>query len=382
MKFFHLSDMHIGLKLMNRDLREEQEYVLRQIVEAAVREKPDAVVVAGDIYDRAIPSGEAVEVFDRFVTALSEAVPNAEIMMISGNHDSPQRVNLFRAVLGRHHIRMIGLPPQTPEQHIEKVTMQDEYGNVNFYLLPFVRPSMVRAITNAEDESETLSYDEALHRLIAREEIDASERNVIVSHQFYLPRGKKAEDVERMDSELRTVGNIDEVGADVLERFDYAALGHIHKPMKVGGECRRYSGTPLACSVSEAGQEKSILSVELGAKGSVSVTKLPLVPLREIRVIRGTLEEVLAQGCEDYASIRLTDTVDLDTIDMQDRLRAAFPNLLEIRREATRTTETRSENIPVKNLDPFALCCEFLGDMTDGERELLRDVVNTVQGGL
>ncbi len=380
MKFFHLSDLHIGLKLMNRDLREDQEYVLRQVVDAAVREKPDAIVVAGDIYDRANPSGEAVEVFDRFVTALSEAVPEAEIMMISGNHDSPQRVNVFRAVLGRQRIRMIGLPPQTPEEYIEKVTLRDEYGVVNFYLLPFVKPSMVQAITGAAEDGRAFSYDEALRRLMDRENIDEAERNVLVSHQFYLPKGKNADEVERMDSEIRTVGNIDEVGADILERFDYAALGHIHKPMRIGGECRRYSGTPLACSVSEAGQEKSILSVELGEKGRVSVTELPLAPLRAIRVVRGTLAEALAQGCGDYVSVRLTDTVDIDTIDMQERLRAAYPNLLEIRREAARQVEENArEEISVKNLDPFTLCREFLGDMTDGEQELLRDVVNKVQ---
>ncbi len=380
MKFFHLSDLHIGLKLMNRDLREDQEYVLRQVVDAAVREKPDAIVVAGDIYDRANPSGEAVEVFDRFVTALSEAVPEAEIMMISGNHDSPQRVNVFRVVLGRQHIRMIGLPPQTPEEYIEKVTLRDEYGVVNFYLLPFVKPSMVQAITGAAEDGRALSYDEALRRLMDRENIDEAERNVLVSHQFYLPNGKNADEVERMDSEIRTVGNIDEVGADILERFDYAALGHIHKPMRIGGECRRYSGTPLACSVSEAGQEKSILSVEFGEKGRVSVTELPLAPLRAIRVVRGTLAEALAQGCGDYVSVRLTDTVDLDTIDMQERLRAAYPNLLDIRREAVRQVEENArEEISVKNLDPFTLCREFLGDMTDGEQELLRDVVNKVQ---
>ena len=380
MNFFHLSDLHIGLKLMNRDLREDQEYVLRQVVDAAVLEKPDAIVVAGDIYDRANPSGEAVEVFDRFVTALSEAVPEAEIMMISGNHDSPQRVNVFRAVLGRQRIRMIGLPPQTPEEYIEKVTLRDEYGVVNFYLLPFVKPSMVQAITGAAEDGRAFSYDEALRRLMDRENIDEAERNVLVSHQFYLPKGKNADEVERMDSEIRTVGNIDEVGADILERFDYAALGHIHKPMRIGGECRRYSGTPLACSVSEAGQEKSILSVELGEKGRVSVTELPLAPLRAIRVVRGTLAEALAQGCGDYVSVRLTDTVDIDTIDMQERLRAAYPNLLEIRREAARQVEENArEEISVKNLDPFTLCREFLGDMTDGEQELLRDVVNKVQ---
>ena len=144
MKFFHLSDLHIGLKLMNRDLREDQEYILSKIVEAAGREETDAVVIAGDIYDKAVPSAEAVEVFDRFLEELTETVPNAVIMMISGNHDSAPRVNCFRNVLSRQKVYMIGQPPRTEAEYIEKVVLHDAYGNVNFYLLPFVKPSMVK----------------------------------------------------------------------------------------------------------------------------------------------------------------------------------------------------------------------------------------------
>ena len=236
MKFFHLSDLHIGLKLMNRDLREDQEYILGQIVRLAGCEKPDAIVIAGDIYDKAVPSAEAVEVFDHFIAALTEAAPDTVVMMISGNHDSAPRVNCFRSVLSRQKLYMIGQPPRTEEEYIEKVTLRDGYGPVNFYLLPFVKPSMVRQIVGADENGNCLSYKDTLYRLIGREQVDSGERNVLVSHQFYLPAGKKAEDVERMDSEIRTVGNIDEVSADVLKPFDYAALGHIHKPIKLGKE--------------------------------------------------------------------------------------------------------------------------------------------------
>ena len=151
---------------------------------------------------------------------------------------------------------MIGMPPRREDEFIEKVTLRDEYGNVNFYLLPFVKPSMVRQIVGTDENGNSLSYEETLRRLIARETISKAERNVLVSHQFYLPAGKNADEMERMDSEIRTVGNIDAVPADILDGFDYAALGHIHKPMKVGSEFIRYSGTPLACSVSESGQQK------------------------------------------------------------------------------------------------------------------------------
>ena len=383
MKFFHLSDLHIGLKLMNRDLREEQMDILRQVTDLAREEQPDVVVIAGDIYDKAVPAAEAVEVFDSFITELKRAVPEAEMMLISGNHDSGLRLNCFREILDEQKVHMIGLPPRREEEYIEKVTLQDAFGPVNFYLLPFVKPSMVKQIVGVDENGNNLSYDATLHKLIAREEVNTTERNVLVSHQFYLPVGENAESVERMDSEIRTVGNIDAVASDVLEAFDYAALGHIHKPMKVGSELYRYCGTPLACSVSEVGQQKGVIMVEIGekdSKTSVKITVLPLKPLREVRIIKGSLEEVLAQACEDFVTVILTDRVDLDIMDMQDRIRMAFPYLLEIRREVLRKADYSEQLMVEKEQDPFELCCSFLKDLDDEEKTILRDVIHTVQG--
>ena len=379
MKFFHLSDLHIGLKLMNRDLREDQEYILDEITELARRERPDAVVIAGDIYDKAVPSAEAVEVFDRFLVGLTEAVPDAVIMMISGNHDSAPRIDCFRKVLSHQKVYMVGQPPRTEEEYIEKVILEDKDGKVNFYLLPFVKPSMVKQVVGVDENGNNLSYNETLHRLIGREKINSDERNVLVSHQFYLPSGKNAEDVERMDSEMRTVGNIDEV-SDVLEKFDYAALGHIHKPMKVGSELYRYCGTPLVCSVSEAQQQKGIIMVEMGVKGEVKTTILPLEPLRQVKVVKGTLEEVLKESCKDYVTVILTDKADLDVIDMQERIRLAFPNLLEIRRENQRKTDYTRTLQTEELLNPYELCCSFLKDLDEEEKMILQDVLHTVQG--
>ena len=380
MKFFHLSDLHIGLKLMNHDMREDQEYILSEVIEVAGREKPDAIVIAGDIYDKAVPSAEAVEVFDRFLVGLTEAEPDAVIMMISGNHDSAPRIDCFRKVLSHQKVYMVGQPPRTEEEYIEKVILEDKDGEVNFYLLPFVKPSMVKQVVGVDENGNNLSYNETLHRLIGREKINSDERNVLVSHQFYLPSGKNAEDVERMDSEMRTVGNIDEVSADVLEKFDYAALGHIHKPMKVGSELYRYCGTPLACSVSEAQQQKGIIMVEMGVKGEIKTTILPLEPLRQVKVVKGTLEEVLKESCKDYVTVILTDKVDLDVIDMQERIRLAFPNLLEIRRENQRKTDYTRTLQTEELLDPYELCCSFLKDLDEEEKMILQDVLHTVQG--
>lgn len=379
MKIFHLSDLHIGLKLMNHDLYEDQKYILDQVVEIAEREKPDVFVVAGDIYDKAIPSAEAVTLFDAFLAALKNAIPKAVIMMISGNHDSAPRIDCYRQLLCGQSVYMIGEPPKEENEYIEMVTMEDEYGKLNFYLLPFVKPSIVKKIVGVDENGNNLSYNESVRRLILRENVNQEERNVLVSHQFYLPLGNGAEDVERMDSEVRTVGDIDEVCSDILQRFDYAALGHIHKPMKVGSELYRYCGTPLACSVSEAEQEKGIVVVEMKEKGNVATSVLKLKPLREVRVVKGTLEEVLKKGCSDYVTVILTDKVDLDVLDMQERIRMAFPNLLEIRRENQRRPNYQRTVRQTEKMDPFELCCSFIKDIREEEKMLLQDVIHSIQ---
>ena len=380
MKFFHLSDLHIGLKLINHDLKDEQEYILKKIIQYARERQPDAVVIAGDIYDKANPSAEAVTLFDEFITELSNAVPTAEIMLISGNHDSAPRVNVYRTLLARHHLHMIGLPPQTPDEYIAQVTLTDDHGPVNFYLLPFVKPSMVKAITGTDENGNNLSYDAALHSLVSRETINTAQRNVLVSHQFYLSTGGTAADILRSDSEIITVGNIDSINGDILEQFDYAALGHIHKPQRLNNQdCYRYCGTPLSCSVSEAGQEKGIIEVELLAKGTVTTNILPLKPLHAVRKIKDSLKNILALPSDDYVSITLTDKEDLDVFDMQDRLREAFPNLLEIQREGQRRVNYTSEVTAQDILSPFDLCKNFLENLDNEEEKLLTEIINEVQ---
>lgn len=378
MKLFHLSDLHIGLKLFNYELREDQDYIFRQIAEYAGAERPDAILIAGDIYDKAVPSGDAVECFDLFISAIRQAAPDAELMLISGNHDSAARVNVFRSLLSHQGIHMIGEPPRLDGEYIEKVRLHDSFGAVNFYLLPFVRPSMLRSITGLGEEGVRLSYEQAIGRLLAREKINTEERNVILSHQFYLPRGKSASSVERMESEICTVGNIDAVSTELLEPFDYAALGHIHKPMKLGEDRFRYSGTPLACSVSEAGQQKSILNIELREKGQLLINELPLHPLRELRLLKGSLNELLLQPSEDYVSVAISDKEELDIMDMQDRLRAAFPRLLEIRREWSKGAVYNDELLD-EELDSLSICRSFLGELSEDEDALLENVLHSVE---
>lgn len=379
MKFFHISDLHIGLKLMNKDLSEDQRYILDGVVKAIELRKPDAIVIAGDIYNNAVPSSEAIETFDNFISKMAAVAPDMAIMVISGNHDSAIRINQFRSVLAWHNIHLIGLPPQKKDEFIERVELSDEHGKVNFYLLPFVRPSFVRNVFGLTENENNLSYDETIHRLIDREKIDESERNILVSHQYYVPAGKNPDEIDRMDSEIISVGNIDMVEADILERFDYSALGHIHKPWKVLGECHRYCGTPLACSVSEAGQKKGIVMVELGEKGNVNTEIIPLKPLREVKVVKGRLEEVLMETSDDYVTVILTDeeTTDVDSVD---RIRSKFPNLLEIRREAVKREEVEKLKEISYELSEIENCRIFLNDIDDEEEKLLIDIINELKG--
>lgn len=377
MKIIHLSDLHIGLNWFNRSMLDDQKYILNQISEIIEENKPDAIVIAGDIYDKAIPSADAVKIFDDFISGLSVRIPNTEIMIISGNHDSSQRIDIFRKILSLHKIHMIGNPPQKPTDYIEKVTLNDIYGNVNFYLLPFIKPSMVRMIINDEDNN--ISYNTAVHKIIERENIDTNERNIIVSHQFYIPFGKSIKDIERMDSERITVGNIDAVYADILEKFDYSALGHIHKPSIVGKNNIRYCGTPLAYSISEAGQQKNVIMIELAEKGNIKTTAIPLKPLHEVRIIKGTLNEILNQSYDDYVSVILTETP--QQTDISARITEAFPNLLEIRYSFRNSTYSdiinKPETTTAKSI--FELCEYFVKDLNNDEKNILRDVINTVQ---
>ena len=380
MKFFHLSDLHLGLKLHGRDLAEDQAYVLNQIVKAAGERRPDAVLMAGDIYDRSMPSGEAMRLFDAFLTDLRKATPNTEILVISGNHDNALRINTYRELLAADGIHLIGLPPEKPEDRIARVTLTDEYGEVDFLLLPFVRPSMLRG-TLEVPEGESLPYEESIAELLEREELDPERRTVLVSHQFYVPTGKDAEDVERAETETRMVGNVDAVSTSLLDAFDYAALGHIHKPTAMGRETVQYSGTPMPCSFSEEGQQKAILEVTMKEKGDVHIESLPLLPLHEIRTVKGTLEEVLQDGSsEDYISVQLTERAPEGSYDLRDKLQAVFPNLLEIKFDTPRSSSFRERagGTSEQELSPYDICMEFLGDCSEQEEALLREVLNDI----
>ena len=380
MRFFHLSDLHLGIKLYEHDLLKDQKAILDEIVALTRQYQPDAVVFAGDIYDRSVPPVEAVALFDDFMTQLRAALPNGEIMLISGNHDSAQRLDVFRSELSDRGIHMIGNPPMQKGETIERVTLTDDFGAVNFYLLPFVRPGMVRLVAGTKENGDNLSYPEAFSRLLALSPLNPNERNVLVSHQFFLPDGGDAENIERAENEVKQVGNLDAIPASLIADFDYAALGHIHKPMKVGSETLRYCGTPMPYSLSEENQQKGILMVEMGAKGDVQTTVLPLHPVHQVRKLRATREALLSGASEDFVSICVIGAETAEMVGLRELLRERYPNLLELRREREETVELEALQERAETLSPYELCLQFAGERLNAEEKaLLTEVMNAMK---
>lgn len=327
MKLFHLSDLHIGKRVNEFSMIEDQKYILTQILYAADQEKPDGILISGDVYDRTIPTAEAVQVFDAFLTRLSEQKIPAFI--ISGNHDSAERLAFGSSLMGKSGIYFSKVYDRT----VEKIPMQDAYGTVWIYLLPFLRPSTIRHAL-PERAEEVQSAADAVRIALEQTKIDEKERNVLLAHQFVT--GAK-----RCDAEELQVGDVDQIPAELFTSFEYVALGHIHSPQKVGRETVRYCGAPLKYSFSEAGQEKSITVVELKEKGSVDLRTIPLKPLHDLRKIRGTYLEVTAKSfyenrdCEDYLQVTLTDEEDVP--DGMAKLRTIYPNLMRLEYDNKRT---------------------------------------------
>lgn len=385
MKFFHLSDLHIGKQLHRYNLKEDQQVILKEVITYAKELRPDAIVIAGDIYDKSVPSAEAVNVFDEFLTDLSEITPEIPILIINGNHDSPDRLKYASEILKRHHIYLAGNVPERPEEHIEKVTLHDAYGEVDFYLLPFMKPAYVKNIF-VDGTPET--YSDAVKEIIKREKIDYKDkRNVLVSHQFYV--GEKAESPETCDSEVFSVGGIDNVDIGSVKEFDYVALGHLHGAQCIGKPEIRYCGTLLKYSVSESTQNKSLTVVTLKAKGEKpEIENYPLHPLRDVRKKKGTLDEIIKEAQEtekdDYISITLTD--EIDPYKPKEQLERIFSHILEIRVDNQRTrTKLKEMDEELVMKDPFTSFAEFYKEMQgremNGEEEtIMKEIFDKAKG--
>ena len=376
MKFFHLSDLNIGKQLHLYSLKEEQKAVLNEIIQYAEKEKPQAIVIAGDVYDKSVPSAEAVAVFDEFIRNLSEL--SLKIFVISGNHDSPERLEFAGSLLEKQGLYIAGLPPVKETDRIKKVVLCDEEGVVCCWLLPFLKPSYVRGIF---PEKENLSYTEAVKMLLEREEMDLSVRNVLVTHQFFTASGKEP---FRSDSETVYVGGAGNVDVSAVQNFDYVAMGHIHKAQYVGEERFRYCGTPLKYSAGESGDTKTLTAVTLGKKGEgIKIETLPLQPMRDVQQLKGRFEELIRLGTEDYVSLTLTD--EKMPYQPREQLEKVFPNILELKVENTRTKREISGFLKeAEQAEPCVLFENFYEEihgisMTEEERQLVREILEKVQ---
>ncbi len=325
MKFIHLSDLHIGKRVNEFSMIEDQEYILTKTINIIDEEKPQAVIIAGDVYDKSVPSAEAVQLFDDFLVRL--AARGLKVLVISGNHDSAERIAFGGRLMDS---RGIHLSPVF-DGCIEPITLSDEFGEADFYLLPFIKPVHVRRFYPEED---IVSYSDALRTVIYNMNITKTKRNILVTHQFVTG-------ASRSDSEDISVGGTDNVDASVFEDFDYVALGHIHGPQSIGRETVRYCGTLLKYSFSEKDHEKSVTVVEMKEKGNVEIRTVPLVPRHDMREIKGTYDELTLKAnyegtaTDDYIHIILTDEEDVP--DAVARLRTVYPNLMKLDYDNTRT---------------------------------------------
>lgn len=325
MKLIHLSDLHLGKRVNEVSMIEDQEHILRQILRIIRDEKADAVLLCGDIYDKSVPSAEAVTLFDEFLSRLAQL--QVKVYAISGNHDSPERLAFGNRLMEGAGIYM----SPVYNGQVTPLELSDEHGIVRFWLLPFIKPAHVRRFF---PEEAIESYTDACRVAVAHMDMDTAGRNVLLTHQFVTGAAT-------CESEELSVGGSDNVDASVFADFDYVALGHIHGPQNIGSNQIRYCGTPLKYSFSEAGHYKSVTVVELGAKGELHLHTAALTPLHDLRIIRGSFAEVTdkafygAAATDDYLQVTLTDEEDIP--EAVGKLRTIYPNLLKLTYDNTRT---------------------------------------------
>jgi exonuclease SbcD len=350
MKLLHLSDLHLGKRVYEYSMLEEQEYILKRILQIADAEKPDAVVIAGDVYDKSVPPAEAVSLFDEFLVRLAER--KLQVFVISGNHDSPERIAFGSRIMDAEGIH---LSPVYAGK-IEPIRLRDEWGEIRFYLLPFIKPAHVRPCADGE---EIASYTDAVRRAVELMNVDRAVRNILMTHQFVTG-------ASRSDSEEVSVGGADNVDADVFEAFDYVALGHIHSPQNCGSPTVRYCGTPLKYSFSETKDQKSVTVAELKEKGTVDVRVVPLVPRHDLVELRGMYDELTLKSFyentswqEDYAHVTLTDEEDIP--DAVGKLRVIYHRLMKIDYDnrRTRSDAAVSGGAEVETKTPLELVADF-----------------------
>ena len=376
MKFIHLSDLHLGKRVNEYSMIEDQEYILKEIISIVDREKTDAVIIAGDVYDKPVPPSEAVMLFDSFLNQLANR--KIHTFIISGNHDSAERMSFGSRLILESGIQI----SRAYEGKIEPIILEDEYGKINIYMLPFIKPANIRRFTDEIVES----YTDAVRAAITDMSIDSDERNLLITHQFVTGSS-------RTDSEEIAVGGTDNVDASVFIGFDYVALGHIHRPQSCTAEHIRYCGTPLKYSFSEAKDKKSVTVVEIKEKGSVDIKAVELAPIRDMIELRGRYDELMQRSFyedtsyqEDYTHIALTD--EEDVIDAIGRLRVVYHNLMKLDYDNNRTRADAlvEEIAEVESKSPMVLFSDFYemqnnSSLSSEQREFMQNLIEEVWEG-
>ena len=373
MKFIHLSDLHIGKRVNEFSMYEDQNYILKKIIEIIDDQKPDAVLIAGDVYDKSIPSSEAVTLFDDFLYMLSKR--DLQVFVISGNHDSPERLSFASRLIEKSGVHIS--PVYNGE--IKPITIKDEFGNVNIYMLPFIKPSNVRRYF----DDEITSYTDAVGKAIEEMKIDNTQRNILVTHQFVTGSS-------RTESEEISVGGTDNVDVSVFKDFDYVALGHIHRAQNCTTEKVRYCGTPLKYSFSEANDVKSVTVVELLQKGDLEISTVELTPKHDMKEIKGTYDEITAKSFyedttyqTDYIHITLTDEEDIP--DAVGKLRTIYKNLMKLDYDNKRTRHSVQITgaLDIEKTSPLKLFDDFYElqnnqPMNDEQRAFVNELIEKI----
>lgn len=374
MKFIHLSDLHIGKRISEVSMLADQAHILSQILQIIDSEQPQAILICGDVYDRSIPPAEAVTLFDDFLCQLAQR--SLQVLIISGNHDSAERLAFGGRVMAEQGIHLSPVYSGT----VTPISLKDAHGEVRFWMLPFLKPVHVKRFY---PEADIESYTDACRVAIQNMHIDPAGRNVLLAHQFV---------TGATISEEISVGGTENVDASVFDGFDYVALGHIHGPQQVGSPCIRYCGTPLKYSFSEAAHHKSVTVVELGEKGSIQLHTVPLTPLHDLRQIRGTYDTLTARSfyegtaVDDYLHITLTDEEDVP--EAISRLRVIYPNLIRLDYDNTRTRSSAvidsAQDIQKKS--PLELFCELYElqngqPVSDLQNAYLQELIESIWEG-
>lgn len=377
MKLIHLSDIHLGKRVNEFSMLEDQAHILKKILAVVDEEKPNGVLIAGDVYDKSVPSTEAVQLFDDFLVGLAER--KLPVFIISGNHDSPERLSFANRLIDAVGIHLAPVYNGV----VEPITLSDEYGPVNVYMLPFIKPAHVRGFF---PDTEITGYSDAVAAAIGRMNIDKTQRNVLITHQFVTG-------AQRSDSEELSVGGTDNIGAEVFCDFDYVALGHIHGPQNMDSGRIRYCGSPLKYSFSEAAQQKSVTVAELKEKGALEIHTVPLIPRRDMVELKGSYQQLTLREFyesttyqEDYTHITLTDEEDIP--DAVAKLRAVYHNLMKLDYDNTRTRHSAAisgaENVETRSpIDLFAEFYELQNGlpMSAEQTELMASLIEKIWEG-